>query len=136
RIFAAEPEVFCFSLHAANNYPAEKAVSDLDIALPDGTGDEAYLAALAGGLDRVLARPRPAIAFYNAGVDVWGGDRLGRLGLSLEGIRARDRMVIGRVRALGIPLVCVIGGGYDNDPERLAERHAIVFEEAAAALAS
>jgi acetoin utilization deacetylase AcuC-like enzyme len=78
-----------------------------------------------------LAAARPAIVFYNAGVDVWGGDRLGRLALSEAGIRAREAHVIDAVRAAGIPFVGVLGGGYDDDPHRLAARHAILFEEAA-----
>ncbi len=136
RIFAEEPAVRTLSIHAAHNYPAEKARSTEDIALDDATGDAAYLSALAAGLDRALAAERPGIVFYNAGVDVWAGDRLGRLALSPEGIRARDRLVIRRIRGLGVPLVCVIGGGYDDEPERLARHHAIVFEEAAAALSA
>ncbi len=130
RIFAAEPRVHTLSVHADRNYPPEKAQSDIDLPLPDGTGDAAYLAALEAGIERALSRVRPQIAYYNAGVDVWQGDRLGRLSISREGIRARDQMVIDRLRGAGIPLVCVMGGGYDDDPERLAGHHAIVFEEA------
>ncbi len=133
RIFAGHPQVFTLSLHAARNYPEAKATSSLDRALPDGTGDRAYLAALSEALDRALEARRPALAYYNAGVDVWEGDRLGRLALTAGGIRARDRLVIRRLRGAGVPLVCVMGGGYDHDPERLAGHHAIVFEEAAAA---
>lgn len=131
RIFARDPRVFTLSIHAANNYPGDKATSDLDIPLADGVGDADYLAAIAAGLDRALAAARPRLAFYNAGVDVWAGDRLGRLGLSDAGIRARDALVLGTLRARDIPVVGVIGGGYDDDPERLAARHAILFEEAA-----
>ncbi|MEO0760979.1 MAG: histone deacetylase [Pseudomonadota bacterium] len=131
RIFADDPRVFTLSIHAANNYPAEKAISDLDVALPDGMGDDGYLAALAPALDRAVAAAAPTLVFYNAGVDVWSGDRLGRLGLSLDGIRARDAHVLGTLRARGLPVVGVIGGGYDHDPEALAERHAVMFEEAA-----
>lgn len=131
RIFRDEPRVFTLSVHAEKNFPARKARSDLDVALADGTGDADYLAALSVGLDRALQAARPRLVFYNAGVDVWAHDRLGRLGLSEPGIRARDAMIIGRVRAGGIPLVGVLGGGYDHDRIRLAERHAILFEEAA-----
>lgn len=136
RIFAGDPRVFTFSIHAERNFPARKARSDLDIALADGTGDAAYLAALAEGVAQALAAARPRIVFYNAGVDVWKGDRLGRLGLSEAGIRARDAHVIAAVRSRGLPLVGVLGGGYDDDPRRLAARHAILFEEAAAAQAA
>jgi len=131
RIFHGDPQVFTFSIHAAKNFPARKAASDLDIALPDRTGDADFLAALGGGIARALAAARPRLVFYNAGVDVWEGDRLGRLALSEAGIRARDALVIGAVRGAGIPLVGVVGGGYDDRPERLAARHAVLFEEAA-----
>ncbi len=133
RIFAGEPRVFTLSLHAAGNYPADKATSSLDIALPDGMGDAAYLAALDGALTAVLARPGPDIAFYNAGVDVAAGDRLGRLSLTADGIRARDTMVLARLRGAGIPVACVLGGGYGTDPGDVAARHAILIETAAAA---
>lgn len=133
RVFAQDPRVFTLSLHAAGNYPAEKATSDLDVALPDGTDDRAYLQALEAALADALSAVRPRLVYYNAGVDVWAGDRLGRLALSEAGIRAREAHVIRTVRGAGIPLVCVVGGGYDDNPERLAARHAVLFEEAAAA---
>ncbi|MGG7568460.1 histone deacetylase family protein [Rhodovulum sp. DZ06] len=132
RIFEGDPRVFTYSLHAQNNYPSEKAVSDLDRGLPDGTGDAAYLAALSADLPRIIAAAGADIAFYNAGVDPWAGDRLGRLSLSLEGLRARDRLVLGALRAAGLPVCGALGGGYSTDPEELAARHAILFEEAAA----
>jgi acetoin utilization deacetylase AcuC-like enzyme len=131
RIFAGDARVFTYSIHAEKNFPARKADSDLDIGLPDGTGDADYLAAFRDGVVRALAAAKPRLVFYNAGVDVWEGDRLGRLGLTDNGIRARDAHVIAAVRGAGIPFVGVVGGGYDDDPVRLAERHAILFEEAA-----
>lgn len=131
RIFANDPGVFCLSIHAAKNYPVRKAASDLDVGLPDRTGDGAYLVALEAAVNQAIAACSPALVFYNAGVDVWEGDRLGRLAVSLAGLRARERLVLESVRTQGLPLVVVIGGGYDSDPERLAERHALVFEEAA-----
>lgn len=136
RICEDLPGVYTLSLHGARNYPARKARSSLDIGLPDQTGDAAYLAALEAALDQALTDAQPQIVFYNAGVDVWHGDRLGRLAVTSEGIRARDRLVIRRVRDLGLPLVGVLGGGYDDDRERLAGHHAVLFEEAAAALAA
>lgn len=133
RIFADEPRVFTLSIHSDRNFPLRKARSDLDVALPDATADADYLAALGAALGQALDAVRPGLVFYNAGVDVWAGDRLGRLALSADGIRARDRTVIGMVRGRGIPLAGVIGGGYDSQPERLAAHHAILFEEAARA---
>jgi len=132
RIFEDDPRVFTLSLHAQKNFPARKAVSDLDVGLPDGTGDDAYLEALSNALDEALARANADIAFYNAGVDPWEGDRLGRLALTLDGLRARDRLVLRRLRSAGLPVAAALGGGYSRDPHELAERHAILFEEAAA----
>lgn len=132
RIFANEPRVFTLSLHAARNYPARKARSSLDLPLPDALGDRGYLEALRHGLAGSEAFGAD-IVFFNAGVDPHVGDRLGRLALSDDGLRARERTVIAWARARGLPLVGVLGGGYDDDPERLAGRHAILFEEAARA---
>ncbi|MSU90003.1 histone deacetylase [Rhodobacteraceae bacterium 2CG4] len=135
-IFAAEPAVFTLSVHAARNYPARKAASRLDVGLEDGTGDGAYLARLGAALDLVLAQHAPDIAFYNAGVDPHAADRLGRLALTDAGLRARDRLVLRRLRGAGVAVTGVLGGGYDNDIEALAGRHAILFEEARAAQAA
>jgi acetoin utilization deacetylase AcuC-like enzyme len=132
RIFAGRPDVLTLSLHAERNYPARKARSHIDYPLPDGLRDAAYLEVLAAALAATDAF-RPQIVFYNAGVDAHGGDRLGRLALSDGGLRARDALVIGWAGAHRLPLACVLGGGYDSDPERLAARHAMLFEEAARA---
>ncbi|PBC22908.1 MULTISPECIES: histone deacetylase [unclassified Mesorhizobium] len=131
-ILSDEPGVFTFSMHGERNYPARKIASDLDIALADGTGDAAYLRRLATILPELSARARWDIVFYNAGVDVHAEDRLGRLALSNDGLHARDEMVIGHFRALGIPICGVIGGGYSTDVPALAARHAILFEVASA----
>ena len=131
RIFADDPSVFTLSIHAEKNFPARKARSDMDIGLPDGTGDAIYLEVLAAALDEAFRAAAPRLVFYNAGVDVHGEDRLGRLALSDSGIRARDAAVLGAARARGVPVVGVLGGGYSDDLPVLAERHAILFEEAA-----
>ncbi|MEM1314812.1 MAG: histone deacetylase, partial [Pseudomonadota bacterium] len=132
RIFQDDPRVFTLSLHAAKNFPARKAVSDLDVALSDGTGDAEYLAILADALAEAVARADADIAFYNAGVDPWEGDRLGRLALTLDGLRRRDRLVLETLRGAGLPVAAALGGGYSKDPAELAGRHALLFEEAAA----
>ncbi|MCO6389068.1 histone deacetylase [Aliihoeflea sp. 40Bstr573] len=131
-ILMGENRVFTFSMHAARNYPVRKAVSDFDIALDDGVEDEAYLARLTAILPLVDDYSRPQIVFYNAGVDPHGDDKLGRLALSDDGILARDRAVIGHFRERGIPVCGVIGGGYSNDIDALAARHAILFDTAVA----
>nr|WP_295466153.1 histone deacetylase [Mesorhizobium sp.] len=130
-IFADEPRVFTFSMHARSNYPARKVPSDLDLALADGTEDEAYLERLAAMLPVLMEYSRPDIVFYNAGVDPHRDDKLGKLALSDEGLRLRDRMTMTFFRGRGVPVCGVIGGGYSNDVPALAERHAILFEEAA-----
>jgi acetoin utilization deacetylase AcuC-like enzyme len=127
-----EPDLFTFSMHAEKNYPVRKIPSDLDIGLPDGLEDGAYLDELAAHLPRLLDALEPDLVFFNAGVDPHRDDRLGRLALSDEGLRRRDTFVVEQARSRGIPLVTVIGGGYAHDIEALALRHAIVFEVMAA----
>ncbi|RVD19846.1 histone deacetylase, partial [Mesorhizobium sp. M4B.F.Ca.ET.017.02.2.1] len=129
-ILKDEPRAFTFSMHGERNYPVRKIASDLDVALPDCTGDAAYLDRLGGILPELSARARWDIVFYNAGVDVHAEDRLGRLSLSDDGLRARDTMVIRHFRRLGMPICGVIGGGYSTDVPALAARHAILFEVA------
>ncbi len=129
-IFAEEPRVFTFSMHARSNYPARKIPSDLDIALPDRTGDEHYLARLAAMLPVLMEYARPDLVFYNAGVDPHEKDKLGKLALSDGGLRLRDALVMGFFRTRDVPVCGVIGGGYSDDVGGLAERHAILFEEA------
>jgi acetoin utilization deacetylase AcuC-like enzyme len=131
-IFEGVKEVFTFSMHGERNYPTRKMRSDLDVGLSDGVDDADYLRALRGHLPGVLDRAQPGVAFYLAGVDVVAGDRYGKLGLSEEGIRLRDRYVIESVRDRGVPLVIVLGGGYAASRERTAELHAHVFREAVA----
>jgi acetoin utilization deacetylase AcuC-like enzyme len=130
-IFGGDPRVFTFSMHGERNYPVRKIASDLDIGLPDGTEDGAYLETLRDVLPTVTARSAPDLVFYNAGVDPHFADRLGRMKLTDVGLRERDRTVIGHFRERGIPLCGVIGGGYSADVAALAERHAILFEVAA-----
>lgn len=133
-IFAADPDVFTFSIHGERNYPVRKAQSDLDLALPDGTGDAAYLAALAAHLPGLLDTLRPALVFYNAGVDVHRDDRLGRLALSDAGITARDGFVLAECRARELPVAAVIGGGYARDIDAVARRHSLLHRTAASLL--
>ena len=92
-IFRDEPAVFTFSMHGARNFPFRKEASDFDVTFEDGAGDAEYLAALAAHLPRVLDGHRPDLVFYLAGADPYEGDRLGRLRLTIDGLRTRDRMV-------------------------------------------
>ncbi|GJD81778.1 histone deacetylase [Methylobacterium gregans] len=129
---AYAPDLFTLSVHCERNYPSQKIPGDLDIGLPDGMEDAAYLDVLAARLPPLLDALRPDLVFYNAGVDPHRDDRLGRLALSDDGLYARDRYVVGQARARRIPLVAVIGGGYTHDVDALAARHALVFEALAA----
>jgi acetoin utilization deacetylase AcuC-like enzyme len=130
-IFASEPRVFTFSMHGDRNYPVRKIASDLDIGLADGTEDGGYLDTLRDALPEVAARSAPDLVFYNAGVDPHFADRLGRMKLTDDGLRERDKTVIAYFRERDIPVCGVIGGGYSTDVAALAERHAILFEVAA-----
>ncbi|MGM8929993.1 histone deacetylase family protein [Salinicola halophyticus] len=126
-IFRREPRVFTLSIHGEANFPFEKRQSDRDVALPRGTGDEAYQRCLARELDLALEDFRPQFVLFDAGADVHAGDRLGHFTLSDEGLYRRDRLVLSRCRHLGIPVAAVIGGGYDRDLAALTHRHAQLF---------
>jgi len=114
-ILAGDDSVFTFSIHGARNFPFRKEVSDLDIELPDGTGDGGYLAALEGGLTETLDRSRPDFAVYLAGADPWMDDRLGRLALTKQGLRDRDRLVLETLKRDGIPVAIAMAGGYGRE---------------------
>jgi acetoin utilization deacetylase AcuC-like enzyme len=131
-IFEDVDAVFTFSMHGERNYPLAKMRSNLDVPLPDGTSDREYLDILQRHLPTVLEQSQAEIAFYLAGVDVAAGDRYGKLSLTEEGIRLRERLVIQTVRNLSVPLVIVPAGGYAPTRARTAELHAHVFREAAA----
>src|SRR5262249_45895726 len=110
-IFRNEPSVFTFSMHGANNFPFRKETSDLDVTFDDGAGDDEYLTALSQHLPCVLDGHRPDIVFYLAGADPYEGDRLGRLKLTVDGLRTRDRLVFDACRARGLPVAITMSGG-------------------------
>jgi acetoin utilization deacetylase AcuC-like enzyme len=122
-IFAEEPDVFTFSIHGANNYPLSKVSGTLDIDLPDGTEDDAYLRALEPAVFRILADFRPGLAFYLAGADPHRADRFGRLRLTHDGLCRRDELVLRACRDAGIPVAVTLGGGYGQDIQDTVEAH-------------
>lgn len=132
KLFEHEPRVFTFSMHGARNYPARKEKSDLDIGLPDATGDEVYLQTLEHHLPGLLDGLQPELVFYLSGVDVLESDKLGRLALSLQGCRERDRFVLECCSARNIPVVVSMGGGYSERLATIIEAHANTFRMAAA----
>lgn len=122
-IFRHDPSVFTFSMHGANNFPFRKETSDLDVALDDGETDARYLELLDEHLATVLATHQPDFVFYLAGADPYEGDRLGRLELSIDGLRRRDEIVLGRCRDRGTPVAISMSGGYAVDIDAIVAIH-------------
>ncbi|MFC6750743.1 hypothetical protein [Deinococcus aquaticus] len=118
-IFAREPRVLTVSVHAQNNYPFRKEISDLDVPLPDSTGDAAYLNALDRVVAPAVATFAPDFVYYLAGADVLSGDQLGKLALSPAGVRRRDDRVLRWAARARLPTVTVMAGGYHRDPHAL-----------------
>ena len=130
KIFEHQSSVFTFSLHGRHNYPFHKERSDLDIALEDGTGDVEYLSLLAKNLGPVIRQEQPDFLFYLSGVDVLSTDKFGKLKLTLEGCRQRDRMVFEMAKAANLPCVVAMGGGYSQDVKTIVEAHCNTFRTA------
>lgn len=122
-IFSDDPDVFTFSMHQEHNYPEPKERGDLDVGLADGTGDDAYDAALERALEQVWAHA-PGLVLYQAGADPYDDDQLGGLSLTLAGLARRDRRVIRGCVERGIPLVTTLGGGYARETRDTAHIHA------------
>jgi len=114
-IFRDDPDVFTLSVHGANNYPFRKEPSDLDMELPDGAGDGPFLEATRVGVERVLQHPGLDLAFFLAGADPHEGDRLGKLSVTEEGLKERDRIVLESFKDASVPLAIVMSGGYGVD---------------------
>lgn len=129
-MLADEPRAFTCSIHCEKNFPVRKQKSDLDVGLPLGMTDRDYLDTVFETLEALLDTVRPQLVLYDAGVDIFENDPLGRLCITEQGIADRDRGVIERCRRRGIAVATVIGGGYDDDREALARRHGIVIEQA------
>lgn len=129
-IFADDPSVFTFSVHCEKNFPFRKQRSDLDVGLAVGTGDDEYLAMLHRYLPALLAEVRPELVFYDAGVDPHREDRLGKLSLTDYGLFRRDRFVLESCLQYGVPVACVVGGGYALNIEQLAQRHSLMHQAA------
>jgi acetoin utilization deacetylase AcuC-like enzyme len=130
RLFEKEPRVFTFSMHGDHNYPFIKEKSDLDVALPDGITDEAYLDLLNDNLYKLLQQVRPSFIFFLSGVDVLGTDKYGKLNLSLAGCKARDEMVFSACKNNSIPCAVAMGGGYSADVKIIVEAHCNTFRAA------
>lgn len=126
-IFARNPAVFTFSMHGEKNYPVRKEKSDLDIGLPDGTDDEAYLKILRNTLPKLIDEVQPDFIFFQSGVDVLETDKLGRLRLSIGGCKERDRLVLETCKRHHIPVAASMGGGYSEKIAHIVEAHANTY---------
>ena len=120
-LLAGDPSALVVSLHGARNYPFERVAGDIDVEVPDRTGDDGYLALLDGVLAQLDAHGPFDLAFLLCGADPWEGDRLGRLSLTVAGLAERDRRAIGWIRDRGIPLVVTLAGGYGEPIETTAD---------------
>jgi acetoin utilization deacetylase AcuC-like enzyme len=131
-LLGPDPGCFTLSLHGARNYPFQRIPSDLDVDIATGSGDDRYLQALVEALDFAIPRAEAEFAFYLAGADPWEGDRLGKLALTKAGLRARDELVLDRLRATGAAVCIVLAGGYAADVNDTVDIHAATAEAVAA----
>jgi acetoin utilization deacetylase AcuC-like enzyme len=131
-IFKNEKRVFTFSMHGKSNYPIHKEQSDLDIALPNDVTDDHYLEILEANLSHLFQSVEPDFVFFQSGVDVMMGDRLGKMALSKAGIKQRDKLVISSCHDKNIPLVITMGGGYSQKLTDLIDAHCNTFRTAIA----
>ena len=126
-IFTNDERVFTFSMHGASNYPMHKEASDLDIGLADGADDKAYLKVLDQHLKSLFEQVEPDFVFFQSGVDVLATDKLGRLGMTIDGCKARDHMVLSLCRKDKVPLAISMGGGYSERIAHIVESHANTY---------
>ncbi|WP_454802611.1 histone deacetylase family protein [Mucilaginibacter phyllosphaerae] len=130
QIFEHEPRVFTFSMHGDKNFPFRKEHSDLDLPLPDGIEDEAYLNLLIDTLPGLIESHQPNFIFYLAGVDVLGSDKLGKLALSKEACKTRDQFVLEQCKLNNIPVQVSMGGGYSPQIKDIVEAHCNTYKVA------
>ena len=126
-IFQNDSTVFTFSMHGKSNYPFHKERSDLDIPLDNGTEDELYLSILKETLPKLIKKQQPDFIYYLCGVDVINTDKLGKLSLTIEGCKERDRFVLQICKNYNIPVMCSMGGGYTPDIKVIIDAHANTF---------
>ena len=127
QIFKDDPSVFTFSMHGKHNYPFKKEQSDLDIALENNVGDTQYLSILQDTLPKLITNFQPDFIYYLCGVDVIATDKLGKLGLTIDGCKTRDQFVLETCKAKNLPVMCSMGGGYSPDIKTIVDAHANTF---------
>jgi acetoin utilization deacetylase AcuC-like enzyme len=126
-LFQDSKNVYTFSMHGKNNYPLKKERSTRDVELPDGTTDQQYLEILDRQLESILNEFEPGFIFYQSGVDVLASDKLGRLGMSMNGCKKRDETIFSLTKQLQVPIVCSMGGGYSPNIKDILEAHSNTF---------
>jgi acetoin utilization deacetylase AcuC-like enzyme len=126
-IFRNDDSVFTFSMHGKSNYPFKKEISDLDIALENDCNDETYLNILRDTLPKLIAQQQPDFIYYLCGVDVIATDKLGKLGMTIDGSKRRDQFVLETCKQHKIPVMCSMGGGYSPDIKIIIDAHANTF---------
>jgi acetoin utilization deacetylase AcuC-like enzyme len=129
-MFQEDERVFTFSMHGAENYPLKKEISDLDIALPTYTEDEVYLDTLKENLPKLIQEVKPDFLFFISGVDIMATDKLGKLSVSLEGCKARDKFVFEVALRANLPIVVTMGGGYSPRIADIIEAHCNTYRTA------
>lgn len=129
-IFHDKKRVFTFSMHAEKNFPFRKEVSDLDIGLPDGTGDDQYLSLLNSNLESIIESHQPDFIFYLSGVDILSTDKLGKLNISTNACKIRDEIVLGTCKNLNIPVQISMGGGYSPKISDIIDAHCNTYRVA------
>lgn len=130
RILKDDKRVFTLSVHCSENFPAVKATSSLDIALPKGTGDDVYIKTVEAALRETIEDFKPQLVLYDAGVDVHENDALGGFAITDEGLIRREALVLDTLVGKGIPVAAFVGGGYDTDMTSLVRRHCILHHVA------
>ncbi len=129
-IFQNNPKVFTFSVHGKTNYPFKKEISDLDIALPDGTLDNEYLSIIAEMVPKLINKEKPDFIFYLSGVDILETDKLGKLSCTMEGCKKRDEIVFSNCNKFQIPVQVSMGGGYSPEIKTIIEAHTNTYRVA------
>ncbi|CAM4086506.1 histone deacetylase [Flavobacterium antarcticum] len=129
-IFQNNSNVFTFSVHGKTNYPFKKEISDLDIALPDGTADDAYLKIISAFVPKLIEQEKPDFIFYLSGVDILETDKLGKLSCSVDGCKKRDEIVFSNCKKFEIPFQVSMGGGYSPEIKTIIDAHANTYRAA------
>ena len=129
-IFRNNKDVFTCSVHGAKNYPFRKEVSDYDVSMEDNCSDSVYIDEIKSLLPKLYDKIMPDFIFYLSGVDILESDKLGRLGMSINGCKMRDELVLSFIKEKGIPVQCSMGGGYSKDLRVIIEAHANTFRVA------